>query len=110
MTRQNEASSVSSPTKAATVVGVPPERKRSETGTTGAPASMAAWNMAGRNAPLERPHQVVPSGKTATTPPARSAAVTSATVVGSVRGRVRSMNTVRLTATERFSAASVKMA
>lgn len=66
-------------------------------GITGASASTAAWNMAGRNrpAPPHRedparwPHHVVPSGKTATTPPARNAPATSATVAGSANGRSR---------------------
>jgi hypothetical protein len=50
ITRRMEASRRSSPTKATEVVGSPAAKFRRTTGTTGAPASMAAWNIAGRNA------------------------------------------------------------
>jgi hypothetical protein len=80
---------------AATVVWVSPASpKRRVTGATGAPASMAAWKTAERKRPPVRPHQVVPSGNTATMPPARNTAVTPATVRGRARGRNRSTNTV----------------
>jgi hypothetical protein len=90
--------SVSSPTYAVTVVGCEPARKVRLTGITGTPTSIAAWNSAGRKGPLRRPHQVVPSGNTATTRPARSAALAVATVVGSCRGRYRSTKIAPLAA------------
>lgn len=89
---------MSAPTNAVSVVGCEPARKVRLTGITGTPASIAAWNSAGRKRPLRRPHQVVPSGKTATMRPARSAARTVATVVGSCRGRYRSTKIVPIAA------------
>lgn len=95
ITLRNDARSVCSPTNAATVVDFRQPGDSASTyvivsGTTGADASIAAWNMAGRNAPVVRPHQVVPSGKTATTAPSRSAVATSRTVSGKRRGKDRS--------------------
>jgi hypothetical protein len=84
---------VSSPTKAGAVLGAPPAiRYRRRTGCTGTPASSAAWKTARRKRPWARPHQVLPSGNTATACPARSAPATRATVPGSARSRSRSMN------------------
>ena len=42
-------------------------------------ASIADWNIAGRNRPLASPHQVVPSGDTFTIEPPRIAPVSSST-------------------------------
>ncbi|KOU08682.1 hypothetical protein ADK56_07975 [Streptomyces sp. MMG1522] len=64
------------------------------TGRTVAPASIAAWNTAGRKAPPARPHQVLPSGKTTTREPERRAAAMSRTASGRARSRSRSMNRV----------------
>lgn len=60
-----------------------------------APASIAAWKAAGAKRPPEpRPHQVVPSGKTTTREPPRSAEPMVRTVVGSARSRSRSTKSV----------------
>lgn len=91
MIRRSDATSVSSPTNAGSVVGRPSARRyRTVTGRTGAPASTAAWNIAGRNRPEEVPHHVVASGKTTMLRPDRSAPVSSVTVPGSSRSRSRS--------------------
>lgn len=98
-TRHTEVSSASSPTKAAAVLGAPlvsPYRRR--TGWTGTSASRAAWKAARRKRPWDRPHQVLPSGKTATACPARSASAIRATVSGRARIRSRSMNRAPLRA------------
>src|SRR6266540_2868363 len=92
-TRRRESSSVSSPMNAGCAVGSPATSKRSATGTTGAPASTAAWKKAGRKPLAPAPHEVVPSGNTATTAPAASASRTCPTLTGNVRGRARSTNT-----------------
>ena len=78
-------------------VPVPQSGNVSRSGTTGAPASTAAWNIAGRNRgpqPVAPPHHVVPSGKTATERPAAQRGGDPATVAGSALGRDRSTKTV----------------
>lgn len=54
---------------------------------------MAAWNSAGRNRPDARPHQVVPSGLTATIAPFLSTSARFATVAGRVESRSLSRKT-----------------